>query len=52
MAARKANDSPDIRNLTEVISSSAAHTVYRYRVTFPDGRTEMFFGFELEIEPS
>jgi len=40
---------PASGEVTEVIGSSS-QTVYRYRVTFPDGTAETFFGFELEIE--
>ena len=34
--------------LVEVLVS-AGNTIYRYRVIFPDGRLETFFGFELEL---
>jgi hypothetical protein len=36
--------------VTEILRTPA-DTVYRYRVTFPDGATKTFFGFELEPEP-
>jgi len=25
--------------------------LFRYRVTFPDGTVETFFGFELQVQP-
>lgn len=31
---------------------SAENVIYRYRVTFPDGSTELFYGFELESADS
>ena len=34
--------------VTEVLGSSE-NVVYRYRVTFADGSSETFFGFELEL---
>jgi hypothetical protein len=35
------------------IESSAQNAVFRYRVTFNDGSSDIFFGFELEpIEPA
>ena len=34
--------------VSEVIGSSAA-SIYRYKVTFEDGTSETFFGFELEL---
>jgi hypothetical protein len=40
---------PTSGTVTEVLGS-VPQPVYRYRVTFPDGTTETFFGFELEIE--
>ena len=32
----------------EVVGAVSPTVVYRYRVTFPDGGSEMFYGFELE----
>ena len=50
---------PSARHLREPvgrvtkIESSAQNAVYRYRVTFNDGSSDVFFGFELEpIEPA
>jgi hypothetical protein len=40
---------PRAGTITEVVATNPP-SVYRYRVTFPDGATETFFGFELEIE--
>jgi len=37
--------------VTEVIWS-AGNAIYRYRVTFQDGSSEIFFGFELEFPES
>jgi len=34
--------------VSEVVGASSPTVVYRYRVTFTDGSSEMFFGFELE----
>jgi len=34
--------------LVEVVLS-AGNVIYRYRVVFPDGGLETFFGFELEL---
>jgi hypothetical protein len=31
---------------------SAENVIYRYRVTFPDGSTEIFYGFELDLTDS
>jgi hypothetical protein len=37
-------------SVDEVIGSPN-DSVYRYRVTFADGASETFFGFELELLP-
>jgi hypothetical protein len=37
----------DSGTVTEIISSTE-NPIYRYRVTFRDGSSEIFFGFELE----
>jgi len=34
--------------VSEVIGVPAKNAVYRYRVTFSDGGSDMFYGFELE----
>ena len=40
---------PVLGTVTEILGS-VPQPVYRYRVAFPDGTNETFFGFELEIE--
>jgi len=40
---------PVLGTVTEILGS-VPQPVYRYRVKFPDGTSETFFGFELEIE--
>ena len=41
----------NVGKVTEIVGSPE-NAVYRYRVTFADGSSETFFGFELEsVEP-
>jgi hypothetical protein len=38
----------NVGTVTEVVVS-AENVIYRYRVKFPDGGIETFYGFELEL---
>jgi hypothetical protein len=40
------------QGLVVEITEGAGDFVYRYRVRFPEGQSENFFGFELEIKES
>lgn len=38
----------EIGTVNEIIGSPSPSVVYRYRVAFADGTSDVFFGFELE----
>jgi hypothetical protein len=48
VGASVANRAGQTGTLVEVLLS-AGNVIYRYRVMFPDGELETFFGFELEL---